>query len=130
VGVHRLTTAAHPPELNADALKEWRKISRQLFAAGMLTVVDGAVLAAYCQAHGRWRQCERALAELSKRGTGLLIRTTKGNFIQNPLVRMANHAMSDMVRYAIEFGMTPSSRSRVRANLNGQTDPTDDFFAS
>ena len=119
-----------PPELSSDALKEWKKISRQLFAAGILTVVDRAVLAAYCQAYGRWVQAERALAGVEQQGAGLLIRTTKGHLIQHPLLGVANRAMSDMVRYALEFGMTPSSRSRVRANLNGQSDPADDFFAS
>ena len=123
-----------PPELSADAREEWDKISPRLLAAGLLTAIDRAALAAYCQAYGRWVQAERALAEMAKRDlvtAGLLIKTKNGNAIQNPLVGTANKAMSDMVRYATEFGMTPSARSRVRANLHGdEKDPADEFFAS
>ena len=122
-----------PPELSADALDEWGRISKRLLAAGMVTAIDRAALAAYCQAYGPWVQAERALAEMAKRDlitSGLLIKTTNGNAIQNPLVGTANKAMSDMVRYAAEFGMTPSARSRVRANFDEKKDPADDFFAS
>ena len=34
---------------------------------------------------------------------------------QNPLVHAANNAMADMVRYAAEFGFTPSSRTQIVA---------------
>ena len=120
-----------PPELSEDALGEWERVSRRLLAAGILTVIDRATLAAYCQSYGRWVQAEQALAEMAKDDqttAGLVTITTNGNAIQNALVGIARRAMSDMVRYAAEFGMTPSSRSRVRANLNGQTDPGEQFF--
>ena len=32
-----------------------------------------------------------------------------------PLIRTANKAMADLVRYAAEFGMTLSARSRITA---------------
>jgi P27 family predicted phage terminase small subunit len=47
---------------------------------------------------------------------GLMIRTTNGNAVQNPLIGVANKAMADMVRYAAEFGMTPSARSRIQGS--------------
>jgi phage terminase small subunit len=45
--------------------------------------------------------------------------TTNGNAIQNPLIGTANKAASDMVRYAAEFGMTPSARARISAQPPG-----------
>jgi P27 family predicted phage terminase small subunit len=120
-----------PAELSVDALEEWEKVSRRLLAAGILTAIDRAALAAYCQAYGRWLQAERALAATAKHDAitaGLLIKTTKGNAIQNPLVGIANKAKSDMVRYAAEFGMTPSSRTRVRSTNPSPDDPADHFF--
>ena len=42
-----------------------------------------------------------------------MIKTNNDNAIQNPLAGTAHKAASDMVRYAAEFGMTPSSRSRI-----------------
>ena len=99
---------------------------------GILTGVDRAALAAYCQAWGRWRQAERALAAMAALDpvTGaLMIKTKEGNAIQNPLVGVANKAMADMVRYAAEFGMTPSARTRVQAAAGGQADdPASKYF--
>ena len=83
---------------------------------GMFTALDRGMLAAYCQAYGRWAQAERALAEMGKLDPvagGLMIRTKSGNAIQNPIVGTANKAMSDMARFAAELGMTPSARTRV-----------------
>lgn len=107
-----------PPELNDDAKVEWGRVSEDLYRLGLLTGIDRAALAAYCQAYGRWMIAERAITEMAKRDQvtqGLLIKTTNGNAIQNPLVGTANKAMSDMMRYAGEFGMTPSARSRIKA---------------
>jgi len=56
------------------------------------------------------------MAAKDELNAALMIKTTSGNAIQNPLVGIANKAKADMVRYAVEFGMTPSARSRVTAN--------------
>lgn len=121
-----------PTELYADAKAEWRRVARRLHELGLLTGVDRAALAAYCQAWGRWRQAERALAEMARHDpvTGaLMIKTKDGNAIQNPLVGVANKAMADMVRYAGEFGMTPSARSRIRGEPAQDTaDPAAKYF--
>jgi P27 family predicted phage terminase small subunit len=122
-----------PPELSADAIEEWERVSKRLMAAGMLTAIDRAALAAYCQAYGRWMQAERALTAMARRDLltdGLLIKTTNGNAIQNPIVGTANKAMTDCVRFAAELGMTPSARSRVRANLDNPNDPSEKFFTA
>jgi phage terminase small subunit len=55
-----------PAELGRDAKTEWRGVARRLQALELLTPVDRASLAAYCQAYGRWRQAERGLAEMAK----------------------------------------------------------------
>jgi len=34
--------------------------------------------------------------------------------IPNPYLTIANRAMDDMRRFAVEFGMTPASRTRVK----------------
>ena len=86
--------------------------------SGILSALDRGALAAYAQAYGRWVAAERALRVMAARDAvtaGLVIRTQGGNAIQNPLVGTANKAMADMVRYAAEFGLTPSARSRVTA---------------
>jgi len=117
-----------PAHLNADAQEEWERIEDELDALGILSGLDRAALAAYCQAYGRWTQAERALAKMSNQADGLIIKTVSGNMIQNPLVGVANKAMADMVRYAAEFGMTPSSRSRISAMEKDDGDAASEYL--
>lgn len=99
-----------PRHLDRGARREWHRISGELYVAGLLTVVDRAMLAAYCQAYSRWFEAERQLAK-----TSLVIETDKGNLMAHPLVGIANRSMVLMLKFAIEFGMTPSARARVKA---------------
>lgn len=107
---------APPQHLSEEATVEWARVSDELHTLGLISNLDRAALGAYCQAYGRWVQAERALARMAARdlaASGLMIKTQSGNAIQNPLVGAANKAMADMMRYAAEFGMTPSARSRI-----------------
>lgn len=120
-----------PPFLNDDAKVEWGRVIEVLYTAGLMTRLDAAALAAYCQAYGRWAQAERAILRAQEKGelNGLLMKTMNGNVIQHTLVGTANKAMQDMVRYAVEFGMTPSARSRVNASPDGkEEDAYKEFF--
>jgi len=76
--------------------------------SGVITQVDRAGLVAYCLIYARAMEAERQLAS-----TGLVITTEKGQQVQNPLVRIADRAWAEARAYEVEFGMTPSSRSRV-----------------
>jgi P27 family predicted phage terminase small subunit len=119
-----------PPFLCPDGQAEWARVVDTLFIAGLLTDLDAAALGAYCASYGRWAQAERALraAEQTEQG-GLVITTATGNAIQAPLVGIANKAAADMVRYAVEFGMTPSARSKVNAgDPDAAPDPAQEFF--
>lgn len=121
-----------PPELGVDAKREWVRMAAELYNLGLLTGLDRAALSAYCTCYGRWITAERALARqaaLDPSTEALMVRTKKGNVIQNPLVGTANKAMAAMVQYAAEFGMTPSARSRIKAESpRGQVDPTAKYF--
>ena len=107
-----------PPFLSDDGKVEWGRVCSALYRAGLMTELDRAALAAYCQAYGVWAQAERVIAKLQANGelNGLLMKTTNGNVIQHALIGVANKARGDVVRFAAEFGMTPSARSRVEAN--------------
>ena len=119
-----------PGHLSPEALQEWHRVAPELAACGVLTRLDRAILAAYSQAFGRWRQAENALerfAEKDPATKGIMMKTTSGNAIQNPLVGAANKAMSDVVRYGNELGLTPSSRARVDG-LDVSSEPGSRFF--
>lgn len=123
-----------PKYLSAEAAEEWRRVSAMLYALGVLSAADVAVLGAYCQAFATWKEATMALQVLAKNDPvtkGLLIRTHNGTAIQNPLLGVANKAAADVVRYASEFGMTPAARARLNAPSVGTNEHSaaDKYFA-
>jgi len=95
------------------AREEWLRLSPELYRLGLLTIVDVNAFAAYCQAFGRWRQAEEALAEAGELVT-VDQRTKKRRILkQSPLVGIASAAARDMISYAGQFGLTPVARSRT-----------------
>ncbi|GGL58414.1 phage terminase small subunit P27 family [Wenxinia marina] len=100
-----------PPHLNEPARDEWHRLAPHLHEMGVLTLVDRAALAAYCQAYGRWVEAEERLAALPA-----MVKTPSGYVQQNPWIGVANKQLELMGRFAVEMGMTPASRSRVVAN--------------
>ncbi len=98
-----------PAFLKGPALERWTAIAPTLAQMGILTAIDTDALAAYCQVWSRWKEAEMKVQEL-----GQLVKTTNGNLIQSPYVGIANRALSHVRAYEAEFGMTPSSRSRVK----------------
>jgi P27 family predicted phage terminase small subunit len=107
-----------PPHLSAAAQDEWHRLARALFDMGVLTIVDRAALAAYCQCYGRWVEAEEKMAE-----TPAMIRTPSGYVQQSPWMSVANKQLELMGRYMAELGITPASRSRVAALLPTGSDP-------
>ncbi len=113
-----------PEHLDGEAAKCWKRLARELYDAGLLSTIDKDALACYCTAYARWRKAERELAASNE-----LVVTTKilndegaviggGNVIQNPWLAVSNRALEQMTKLAAEFGMTPSSRSRVKAEVS------------
>lgn len=122
-----------PPKfLSGEAKDEWVRVVDELYQAGLLAKCDRPALAAYCRLWARWVDAETALNECREADPvyfGLVITTANGNMMQNPLVGAANKAAADMVRYAVEFGMTPSARSRITAHPPEPEDkPEAEFF--
>jgi P27 family predicted phage terminase small subunit len=106
-----------PDHLTQSGLDEWNRVIGALVTLNLMTRLDRGALAGYCQAYGRWVDAERALARMAAADpltNGLVVTTIQGNRIQNPLVGAANKAMHDVVKYSSEFGMTPSSRTRLQ----------------
>jgi len=97
-----------PKELTKLAKQEWRRIVPILESLEIIARIDRSTLAGYCQSYGRWIEAEIKLAE-----TGLVIKTKSGNIIENPYYSIAKRERELMHKFAIEFGLTPSSRSRL-----------------
>jgi P27 family predicted phage terminase small subunit len=107
-----------PSHLSATAKAEWKRIAGQLHVLGVLSQLDRAALAAFCQAYGRWVEAELKLKE-----TPTLIKMPSGYVQQNPWMQVANKQLELMHKYLSEFGLSPASRSRVTAMPSLQSDP-------
>ncbi|MCU7917086.1 MAG: phage terminase small subunit P27 family [Candidatus Thiodiazotropha sp. (ex Epidulcina cf. delphinae)] len=117
-----------PDHLLPEAKKEWRRISKELKLIGLVTKIDRAALAAYCQAWGRWVEAERKLKELGDYG---LVETTPSGYKQMGVwLQISNRALDQMKSFMAEFGMSPSSRSRVTASPQLDMFPDDNNSSS
>ena len=108
-----------PSWLEPEAKKEWKRMAKTLEAIGVLTQIDKAAFAGYCQAYARWKEAEEFL---SKHGT--IFKTPSGYIQQVPQVSIAQTYLKVMKDFCSEFGLTPASRTRIRVNT-AET-PTDD----
>jgi P27 family predicted phage terminase small subunit len=114
-----------PPVIKADdeARKEWRRMSRELKVLGLVTLIDRAALSAYCLLWSRWIDAETKVRE-----KGSVVRGTHNDPVMNPYLRVASKALEQMKAMLVEFGMTPSSRSRIAANPVADDDEDEKFF--
>jgi P27 family predicted phage terminase small subunit len=99
-----------PDHLNGPARVEWDRLAEVLHTMGVVTLVDRAALAAYCQCYGRWVEAEEKL-----QSTPMLLKTATGYVQQSPWLSIANKQLELMGRYMTELGLTPAARSRVAA---------------
>lgn len=100
-----------PDHLSPEAVEEWERLGIELAKLGLISQIDRAAFAVYCQAYGRWVHAERAIQAAGDKG---LITTTPNGFQQmGAWLVISKQAVEQMKVFLIEFGMTPSSRSRV-----------------
>ena len=92
---------------------------------GILTEVDMAAFAGYCQAYARWKEAEEYITE-----NGTMFKTPSGYMQQVPQVSIAHQYLKIMDRLAEQFGLTPSARSRIIAGKNdgGPDDEMDELL--
>ncbi len=131
-GVHpEVAVPDAPRHLSKEARKEWRRVTVELEDVGLISRLDRAALAIYCQTWGRLVLAEYALE--AKRRTAeeagldqveeiFTQKTPTGFLRESALIRIIGKLQQDCDRYLASFGMSPSSRSRVKPSENRQTD--------
>ncbi|MBP2652180.1 MAG: phage terminase, small subunit, family [Firmicutes bacterium] len=97
-----------PVWLDGEAKKEWRRLTKQLEHIGLLTSMDLAAFAGYCQAYARWKEAEEFI---SKHGT--IVKTPSGYWQQVPQVSISQTYLKIMNKLCEQFGLTPAARSRI-----------------
>jgi P27 family predicted phage terminase small subunit len=122
-----------PRDLPRAAAREWKRILPELRQLGVLSTIDRAALAAYCHAYARWFEAEKHVRRYGVvvKEQILLMGVPTGyvRIKKNPAVTVSEGAMKLMKSFLVEFGMTPSSRSRVRIEKPlSEADPIDAFL--
>lgn len=112
-----------PEHLTGPARTEWKRITAELLKLQLISQVDRAALTAYCMA---WGDVVKATGKLKKEGE--VIVSDKGGMYQNPWVAIRNSALERLIKTSAEFGMTPSSRTRVRIDQPPEQDQMSEFL--
>ena len=97
-----------PDNLCDIGKREWDRIAPLLHDMGLLSSIDLTALSAYCASYARWVDAEKRI-----RDDGMIISAPSGYPVQSPYLAIANKALDRMKAFLVEFGMTPSSRSRI-----------------
>jgi len=115
-----------PAWLDEEAKRKWRALARELSAVGLLTVVDGDALAAYCVS---WSELRTATETLQREGH--TFNTDSGYLAPHPAVAQQRSAWQAVRAFAALFGLDPSSRSQLTVPAPAQpANPKSRFFAA
>jgi P27 family predicted phage terminase small subunit len=118
--------APRPPSvLDATERRRWRQLAADLEGMGVLSKVDQGALLLLVTARVRY---ERLVRIVRREGEVLEMKET-GKKYRNPSALAKERAFAEYTRLCVEFGVTPSSRSRVSiAPIAPPRDEAQDFF--
>ena len=97
-------------------------MGKTLEQMGLLTEMDMAAFAGYCQAYARWKEAEEFITQ-----HGSIVKTPSGYWQQVPQVSIAQTYLKIMNKFAEQFGLTPSSRSRIIASSESGGNAVDEM---
>jgi P27 family predicted phage terminase small subunit len=104
-----------PRWLGEGGRRHWRQLAPRLHAVGLLTEVDVVGLAMLCEALGQYLEARDLVSR-----EGMVAISDKGNAYHHPALAQMNTARGEVLRWAQQFGMTPSSRSRISVEAKGE----------
>ena len=113
-----------PAGLSPLAKKHWTMICKQLKDAGIMTNIDIPALMIYCESYAMWKDATDKI-----NSHGAVVKGKDGFPVRSPYFMVMQRSFDQMKAMLTEFGMTPSSRSRVNAQPaeEKQHDPWDDL---
>jgi P27 family predicted phage terminase small subunit len=125
----RVETPSAPKHLGLEARKEWKRITPLLEELGLISGLDRAALALYCQAVGRLSELETAFNGIVNRlvdnPSAPMIYpdavyaasysvTPSGYAQQSVIVQLIKSHREQVNRYLMHFGLSPAARGRVQ----------------
>ncbi|GAB3324297.1 phage terminase small subunit P27 family [Larkinella ripae] len=119
-----------PPDwLSEFGKDEWWIVTSELEALGLLTAMDLAMLATYCQQCGIIRRANEQMQN-DPDFNDLVVTTPNGALQPNPLLGIINKATDVALKIAGQFGFTPSARTRLSAPVKKEEDPLEALLRS
>lgn len=114
-----------PRGMDPLAKEEWKRLAPELKKMNLLSAVDRDMFEAYCVAMARWREAEKFI---KKNGSVYIVIDAQGNKLAKrfPQAAQAQEWLKIARSLASEFGITPSSRSKI--DLSQEEDEEDDEF--
>ena len=112
-----------PTYLTRLAKNEWKRVCNELKTLGVLTKIERGSIEQYCVAYGEWREC---LKDLEKNGRFMYGPT--GAYCENPSGRAMRGHAATCLKFLVEFGMTPCSRSRLHVKKTTEDNSVEKRF--
>ncbi|MBC7285458.1 MAG: phage terminase small subunit P27 family [Hoeflea sp.] len=115
-----------PADMSDRGRDAWGYVIGILDCMGVLTEADAMAVELMCEARADWLSARDAITAAG----GETYKTEAGLIKAHPAVAMRNDAARRLQSLLAEFGMTPSSRSKVNAqDSDGKADPAAEYFA-
>jgi P27 family predicted phage terminase small subunit len=105
-----------PADLSPEELEVWEETTEELGRLKLTKPIDGPTLVAYVAAYGRLLEARRII-----RDEGMMRDTSRG-WAAHPMVKVAEVAGAQVVRFATELGCTPASEQRLPGGPKGAED--------
>ena len=96
-----------PDTLDKVGRRAWRALCEALEALGILSTVDAQALQIYCECYSGYREALEKVREFG------MVLNIDGKPRRNPYMAEVHQHRAEIMRMQSEFGLTPSSRSRL-----------------
>lgn len=125
IGFTKIEKLFPHPELTGKAWKIYKIVAQEFMARRILEDINDALVAAYALELGTYYDQMEAI-----RVEGLILKakTKQGEMlVVNPRRRVADSALANAKSLASQFGLTPASRAKIAAMINGNDQKYDEF---
>jgi len=112
-------------KVDAVAVEKWHELAAILTRMGVLTTGDGEALATLCEVHSAEQSCL-----LQLRAGGAVMHTDLGGVKPNPAGPMYRSLVAIKASLLSEFGLTPSSRTKLATQVEVKKDELEEFFSA
>jgi P27 family predicted phage terminase small subunit len=113
-----------PEFLTGEARRMWDLVVPELQRLQLLKPIDEAALSAFCLT---WERMCTAQARIAREG--MILETERGP-VKSPAVLIVEAASKELRAWSSEFGLTPSSESRLGSTKGADGDEDENPFAA